>query len=35
MSFTAVKHDVMMSVDFGSVGYEKAKALVAKATERL
>jgi hypothetical protein len=35
MSFIAVKNDVMVSVDFGPVVYEKAKALVAKAMERL
>jgi hypothetical protein len=35
VTFNAVKHDVMLSLDLRTVPYEQARALLAKAMERL
>jgi hypothetical protein len=35
LGFSAVKHDVLLSVDLRTIPYDQARALIAKAAERL
>ncbi|HEY6224623.1 MAG TPA: hypothetical protein VIW26_12625, partial [Gemmatimonadales bacterium] len=35
LEFSAVKHDVMLTVDLRTISYDQAKALIAKAVEHL
>jgi hypothetical protein len=35
LGFSAVKHDAMLSLDLRGIDYEQAKALIAKAMERI
>jgi len=35
VAFSAVKEDVLMSLDLRTIPYDEAKALIAKAMQRL
>jgi len=35
LGFYAVKHDAMLSLDLRGIDYDQAKALLAKAMERI